>query len=96
MTVKLLTEHHLEFLSLKGGCTISSEPEHVKMPHCLKSHFAAHIVIYVVAPIVRVERRELFMLFPCLIVMMFLASFLVLQFVEERERERDGCFPLVV
>ena len=21
MTVKLLTEHHLEFLSLKGGCT---------------------------------------------------------------------------
>ena len=25
MTVKLLTEHHLEFLSLKGGCTGSSE-----------------------------------------------------------------------
>ena len=23
MTVKLLTEHHLEFLSLKGGCTYS-------------------------------------------------------------------------
>ena len=21
MTVKLMTEHHLEFLSLKGGCT---------------------------------------------------------------------------
>ena len=25
MTVKLLTEHHLEFLSFKGGCTGSSE-----------------------------------------------------------------------
>ena len=29
MTVKLLTEHHLEFLSLKGGCTGSSESTHV-------------------------------------------------------------------
>ena len=27
----LLTEHYLEFLSLKGGCTGSSEPFHVKM-----------------------------------------------------------------
>ena len=25
MTVKRLIEHHLEFLSLKGGCTGSSE-----------------------------------------------------------------------
>ena len=25
MTVKLLTEHHLEFISLKGGCTGSSQ-----------------------------------------------------------------------
>ena len=25
MSFKLLTEHHLEFLSLKGGCTGSSE-----------------------------------------------------------------------
>ena len=30
MTVKLLTEHHLEFLSLKVGCTGSSESIHVK------------------------------------------------------------------
>ena len=29
MIVKLLTEHHLEFLSLKGGCRDSSEPTHV-------------------------------------------------------------------
>ena len=43
MVVKLLTEHHLEFLSLKGGCTGSSESTHVKMPHCWKSHALAHI-----------------------------------------------------
>ena len=38
MTVKLLTEQHLEFLSLKGGCTGLSESTLVKMPHCWKSH----------------------------------------------------------
>ena len=30
MSVQLLTEHHLEFLSLKGGCTGSSESTLVK------------------------------------------------------------------
>ena len=43
MIVKLLTEHHLEFLSLKGGCTGLSESTHVKMPHCWKSHVVAHM-----------------------------------------------------
>ena len=43
MIVKLLTEHHLENLSLKGGCRGSSEPTPVKMPHCWKSHVAAHL-----------------------------------------------------
>ena len=43
MIVKLLTEHHLEFLSLKEGCTGSSESTLVKMPHCWKSHAEAHI-----------------------------------------------------
>ena len=38
MGVKLLTEHHLELLSLKGGCTGLSESTHVKTPHCWKSH----------------------------------------------------------
>ena len=38
MIVKLLTEHHLEFLSLKGGCRGSSESTLVKMSHCWKSH----------------------------------------------------------
>ena len=43
MIVKLLTEHHLEFLSLKGGCRGSSESTLVKMSNCWKSHAAAHI-----------------------------------------------------
>ena len=37
MIVKLLTEHHLEFLSFKGGCRGSSEYTPVKMPYCWKS-----------------------------------------------------------
>ena len=43
MIVKLLTEHNLEFLSLKGGCTGSSESTLVKIPHCWKSHVMAHM-----------------------------------------------------
>ena len=44
MSVKLPTEHDLEFLSLKGGCTGSSESTLVKMPHCWKSRVVAQIV----------------------------------------------------
>ena len=44
MTVKLLTEQHLEFLSLKEGCIGSSESIHDKMPHCWKSHVMAQLV----------------------------------------------------
>ena len=44
MIVKQLTEHHLEFLSLKGGCTGSSESTLDKMSNCWKSHAEAHIV----------------------------------------------------
>ena len=43
MIVKLLTEQHLEFLSLKGGCTGSSESTLVKISHCWKSHVTSHI-----------------------------------------------------
>ena len=43
MTVKLLTEQHLKFLSLKGGYAGSSESTLVKIPHCLKSHITAHL-----------------------------------------------------
>ena len=45
MSVKLLTEHHLEFLSLKGDCTGSSESRLVKIPHCWKSHVTAHMFV---------------------------------------------------
>ena len=41
MTVKLLTERHLEFLSLNGSCRDSSESTLVKMPQCWKSHALA-------------------------------------------------------
>ena len=44
MIVKLLTEHHLELLSLKGGCTDSSESTLVKMPQCWKSHAMAQFI----------------------------------------------------
>ena len=38
MSFKLLTEHHLAFLSFKGDCAGSSETTLVKIPHCWKSH----------------------------------------------------------
>ena len=44
MIVKLLTEHYLEFLSLKGGYKGSSESTHVKMPNCWKLHATAQMV----------------------------------------------------
>ena len=54
MSVKLLTEHHLEFLSFKGGCTGSSESTHVKMVHCVKSHALAHLLFVFVSHILSV------------------------------------------
>ena len=47
MTVKLLTELHLEFLSLTGDCTGSSESTLVKMPHCWKSHVVAQFTLVI-------------------------------------------------
>ena len=47
MSVQLLTEHHLEFLSLKGGSTDSSDSSEstlVNLPHCWKSHVTAHVL----------------------------------------------------
>ena len=43
MAVKLLTEQHLRFLSLKAGLTGSCVSIHVKMPHCSKSQVAAQL-----------------------------------------------------
>ena len=44
MIVKLLTELHLEFLSLKGGCRCSSESTHVIIPHYWKAHALAQMI----------------------------------------------------
>ena len=52
MIIKLLTEHHLECLRLKGGCRGSSESKHIKMPHCWKSHATTQISL------VRDEQKE--------------------------------------
>ena len=52
MTVKLLAEQNLEFLSFKGGCTCSSESTVVKMPYCLKSHLAAYLSIETFVPVI--------------------------------------------
>ena len=43
MTVQLLTEYHVELLGLNAACTSSFESTLVKIPHCWKSHIAAHI-----------------------------------------------------
>ena len=71
MIVKLLTEHHLEFLILIGGCTCSSESTHVKMPHCWKSHATAHLSSFQISidddyPVISGSLRDLldFNLFP--------------------------------
>ena len=47
LTLRLLTKHHLEINSLKGGCTGSFESILVNMPHCWKSHVAAHMTFAV-------------------------------------------------
>ena len=44
MRIEVLAEHHLKFLSLKGGCTTSSESTHAKMPHCWKSRVVAKLI----------------------------------------------------
>ena len=46
MNIKLLTEHHLEFLNLKEGCRGSSESTLAKMSKCWKSYVTAHLLQY--------------------------------------------------
>ena len=64
MTVKLLTEHHLEFLSLKRGSSGSSESTFGKMPHCWKWQVAAQIsnlndIILYIDAICELEEEQL-------------------------------------
>ena len=46
MIVKLLTERHLKFISLKVGCRGSSESIFVKISNCWKSHATAQILVF--------------------------------------------------
>ena len=50
MIVKLLTKHHLVFLSLTGGYTGTSESTLVEMPRCWKSHVTAQLSFSINAP----------------------------------------------
>ena len=43
-----LTENHMEFLSLKGGCTGSSESTLVRMSHSWKANVAARLFLFTV------------------------------------------------
>ena len=52
MSVKLLTDRHLEFLSLKEGYRGSSESTLVKMSYCWKSHAAAQLVYAQIALVI--------------------------------------------
>ena len=70
MKVKLLTEHHLEFLSLKVGCTGLSEPTLVKMPHCWKSHVTAPLSILALVAILFHGAKQ-FGIFVCVIILNF-------------------------
>ena len=60
MSVKLLTEHHLEFLSSKRGCTGLSESTLVKMPHCWESHVTAHMFNLTGREIVTILHSKIF------------------------------------
>ena len=48
MSVKLLTEHDLERLSLKESCIGLSESSLVKIPDCWKSYVVAQLCVLVV------------------------------------------------
>ena len=63
MIVKLLTERHLEFLSLKGGCTGSCESTLVKMSNCWKSRALAHIVLLIFKSILLCETDQMILAF---------------------------------
>ena len=72
VSVKLLTEHHLEFLSLKGGCTGSSECTLVKMPPCWESHGAAQMCVLISNDVIYVANKMDFNTFICVLLPFFL------------------------
>ena len=61
MSVKLLTEHDFEFLSLTGCITGSSESTLVKMLNCWKSCFVClyGLILYIPSTIFQLNRTGL-------------------------------------
>ena len=62
MIVKLLTERHLEYLSLKEAAE-ARPSTHVKMLHCWKSHATAHFIMFATININLHDRQ-----FKCIII----------------------------
>ena len=60
MTAKLLTEHHLEFLSLKGGYTGSSESSLVKMPHAMVGNHMSRLKLFLTLKTLILNRLDVF------------------------------------
>ena len=58
MAVNLLTEQHLEFLSLIGGCIGSPESTLDKLPHCWKSHAAAQFYSKITAVTIHIKSAK--------------------------------------
>ena len=62
MSVKLMTEHHLEFLSSKASCTGSSYSTLIKTSHCWKLHAMAHKVVRTIHTVI----KKLLIRIPCI------------------------------
>ena len=60
MSVKLLTEYDLEFISLTGRYTGSYESTLVKMPHCWKSLVAAQVSSFAIVLSVKCDKFLVF------------------------------------
>ena len=78
MNIELLTEYHLEFLSLKGGCTGSSESTLVEIAHCWKSHVMAQLcfrkglpVFLVISLLAWMGKRSVFVAFLVILTYIF-------------------------
>ena len=90
MNIKLLTEHHLEFLCFTGGCTGLSESTLVKMPHCWKSHVTAHIHIGQHRRIWYLSQQETVNAHKCLHLCAVLSESLLLEFTKYRLEVEEG------
>ena len=78
MIVKLLTEHHLEFLSLKGDCRGSFESTHVKMSNCWRLNFSI-LSMFAIISLRKKSWMFFFMCYCCYVTVRVICLFLVVQ-----------------